>query len=117
MAKEFPNKDQQFKPGESGNPEGRPPGTENSSTRLKKIFGVIQSKMNKVTQAQEELTVLEQMDIEQVIKALDGDTAAYEKLLDRYEGKPIQTNQLQGGDASKPISVSSIEVNGHLIPI
>jgi len=33
----FPNKDTQFKPGESGNPKGKPKGTKNLSTIIREL--------------------------------------------------------------------------------
>lgn len=81
-----------FVKGESGNPKGRPPGTENSTTRLKRLLSLVQSKKNPVSGKDENFTMLEQMDMAMILKALKGDVNAYREILDRWEGKATQTN-------------------------
>lgn len=94
-------KKHEFKKGESGNPKGRPKGTENSKTRLMRLFSLVQSKTNPVTGAKEEFSVLEQMDMALVAKALKGDVRAYNELMDRFEGKPEQTVKNEGVSSIK----------------
>jgi hypothetical protein len=80
-----------WKKGVSGNKDGRPKGTENSKTRLLRLFSLVQKKKNKLSGKMEDMTILEQMDMMQILKAIeDQDTKAYDSLLDRFEGKPTQ---------------------------
>lgn len=94
-------KKHEYKKGQSGNPNGRPKGTENSKTRLMRLFSLVQSKTNPVTGAKEEFSVLEQMDMALVAKALKGDVRAYNELMDRFEGKPEQTVKNEGVSSIK----------------
>lgn len=69
----------------------KPKGCEHSSTRLKRILGLVQIKKNPITGKDEKFSIEEQMDMALVIKALKGDHKAYKELMDRKEGKPAQT--------------------------
>lgn len=79
-----------FKPGQSGNPKGRPKGVLHSKTRLKRLLELTEDLTNPITKEIEGFSVAEQMDLAQIIKARKGDTKAYIALLDRLEGKPTQ---------------------------
>ena len=84
----------QFKKGQSGNPAGRPKGVPNTKTRLLRFLTLEQEGTNPVTKEREQFTVAELMDLQQIAKALKGDLQAYSALLDRLEGKPASTTDL-----------------------
>lgn len=86
----------QFKPGESGNLEGKPKGIPHSKTRLLRLLKITRNLKNPITKTIEGFSVAEQMDLKQIMKALKGDSAAYSILLDRLEGKPNQSTTLDG---------------------
>ena len=81
--------------GEVRNPNGRPKGVPNSKTRLLRILELVQKKRNPVTGEDEEFTIAEQMDLQLINKALKGDMKAYEILMDRLEGKPKQSTEVE----------------------
>lgn len=93
-----------FKPGQSGNPKGKPKGVEHSSTRLKRLLELTQKMKNPVTGQDEDFTVAEQMDLALINKARKGDVLAYREILDRLEGKAKQTVE-QTGDMGITINI------------
>lgn len=81
-----------WKPGQSGNPAGKPKGTEHSSTRLKRLLGAVGKMKNPLTGQMEEFSGLEMMDAAIIARAIRGDVGAYREILDRLEGKvPAKT--------------------------
>ena len=105
-----------FKKGESGNPNGRPKGVQNSKTRLKRLLELTQNATNPITGKNEEFTVLELMDAKLINIVLSKESnprqkiAAYKEVLDRFEGKAIERvaeTDIEGND--KPIEVKIIE--------
>ena len=89
--------EQNLKPFQVGNPggPGRPKGVPNSKTRLLRILELVQKKRNPVTGEDEEFSIAEQMDLQLINKALKGDMKAYEILMDRLEGKPKQSTEVE----------------------
>lgn len=83
------------KKGEVRNPNGKPKGTQNSKTRLLRLLELVQKKRNPITGEEEEFTVLELMDMQMIAKALKGDQRAYQEIVDRLEGKPKQSTELE----------------------
>ena len=84
-----------FPKGVSGNPAGKPKGVQNSKTRLLRLLELVQKKRNPITGEEEEFTVLEMMDMQMIAKALKGDQRAYQEIMDRLEGKPKQSTELE----------------------
>jgi len=83
-----------FEKGQSGNPNGRPKGVQNSKTRLLRLLELVQKRRNPITGEEKDFTVLELMDMQMISKALKGDQRAYEAVVDRLEGKPKQTTDI-----------------------
>ena len=85
-----------FVKGQSGNPKGKAVGTRHSNKRLLKILELTQVKRNPVTNEDEEFSILEQMDLVVIAKALKGDLKSYAEILDRVEGKATQSVKHEG---------------------
>jgi hypothetical protein len=99
----FPNDDTMFKPGQSGNPKGKPKGIPHSRTRLRRLLELSQDLKNPVTGEVEGFTVMEQIDMKLIQKARNGDLGAMKELLDRLEGKPNQGVDITSGGHPLPI--------------
>lgn len=104
MANPNPNLDNltPFKPGQSGNPAGKPPGIPNAKTRYKRILELITEKTNPVTGETEKFTQLELMDMAIFNKALKGDLASYKEIMDRLEGRSAQSVDVTSGGEKLP---------------
>lgn len=78
-----------FKPGQSGNPNGRPKGTRNRSTIVREaIEAILQGKDQQVVDA---------MTAAIIEKAYAGDVQAYRELMDSAYGKNADTTKHEGG--------------------
>jgi hypothetical protein len=89
--------EQNLKPFQVGNPggPGRPKGVQNSKTRLLRLLELVTKVRNPVTGEEEDFSIAEQLDMQIIAKARKGDLKAYEILLDRLEGKPKQSTELE----------------------
>jgi hypothetical protein len=83
------------KKGEVRNPNGRPKGVQNSKTRLLRLLELVTKVRNPVTGEEEDFSIAEQLDMQIIAKARKGDLKAYEIILDRLEGKPKQSTELE----------------------
>ena len=79
--------------GETANPQGRPKGSQNTATRMKKLFELKVKDINPLTKKEETFTGAELLDMALFKKALKGDVNAYRKIMDRAEGKVVTTVQ------------------------
>lgn len=84
-----------YQKGISGNPNGRPKGVPNSKTRLLRLLELVTKTKNPVTGEEEEFTIAEQLDMKIISKAMKGDIRAYQEIIDRLEGKPKQSTELE----------------------
>ncbi len=92
------------KTGANANPNGRPKGVPDTKTRLQRLLKLTNQLTNELTASKklEGFTIAEQMDMVQILKAIEGDTKAYNSVLDRLEGKPQQSTDItSGGKALK----------------
>ena len=80
--------------GEVRNPKGRGKGVLNSKTRLLRLLELVTTAKNPVTGEEEDFTIAEQLDMKIIAKAIKGDLKAYEIILDRLEGKPKQSSEV-----------------------
>lgn len=82
------------KKGEVRNPKGKPKGTLDTKTILKKFLHLVMDTNNPITGVTENLSVLEQMNLKQIANALGGDLSSYRELIDRYEGKVLNKSEV-----------------------
>ncbi len=93
----------QFKPGESGNPNGRPPGLS--------ITALVRAELEKVPEGQKEKakTLLVQRILKKAIA--DGDTKMIEKIWGYVDGLPPQTLNLGQTPDQEPLTVKIVHGN------
>lgn len=89
MAKED-NLKPNWEKGESGNPNGRPKGSLNRSTIVKKWLEVLESAKNPITGDEEKMSQEDIITLALIKKARKGDTQAYKALMDSGYGAPKQ---------------------------
>jgi hypothetical protein len=92
----IPPEHSKFKPGESGNPNGRPKGTRNRSTIAREWLEVQQSIKNPITGQNEILQQQDIMTLALIKKANEGDVNAFKELMDSAYGKLSQTLTHEG---------------------
>ena len=90
-----------FQKGESGNPKGRPVGSKNRSTIAKRWLSVEQDLKNPLTSENESMSQEDLMTLALIKKAREGDTQAYQKLMDSAYGQPIQ--QIEQTNIEQPL--------------
>lgn len=80
----------QWKPGQSGNPLGRPKGSRNISTILKEILDYEISARDPISGEKITVPISTIVNARLVRKAMDGDNKAIREIYDRIEGRPKQ---------------------------
>jgi len=91
--------------GQSGNPSGRPVGSQNSKTILQRFLNLKTQAENPITNEVENLTIAEQMHLKQVAKAIEGDLYSYKEIIDRLEGKTINVQEIKQEITQKTLRV------------
>jgi hypothetical protein len=80
-----------FKKGHDERRGGKPKGAISAKTVITKWLSVQRKSYDSLNNEDAILTVLDEITLSLIMKAKKGDVAAFNALLDRKEGKPIQT--------------------------
>jgi len=91
-----PPKEHRWKPGQSGNPKGRPKGSRNRSTIVREWLDATDKVKNPITGEVEEMTVEDMLTLAVIVKARKGDVSAYKALLDSAYGQAKQEVESTG---------------------
>jgi hypothetical protein len=97
----------EFKKGHVYNPKGRPKGSQNASTRFRKLLRYVEKHPDPRTGKLRSFTGAEILDMQQIALARKGDTKAYHEIMDRMEGKAVQAVDITSGGEK----LGSIEEN------
>lgn len=90
----IPNsEDTQFKAGQSGNPSGRPKGSKNRSTLLRKWMETESTFKHPETKRTVVGTVEDRMALGLITRAMKGDPAAFREAFDSVYGKVVDRRQ------------------------
>ena len=93
MGNKNPPKEHQFKPGQSGNPKGRPPGM-SVENQLRALFDLLLDENCPLTGETGKKKVSHLVNAQLVAKAAkEGDLKAIDMIYDRLEGKALARNQ------------------------
>lgn len=84
---------------------GRPKGSLNSKTILRKLLGIKETVVDPFTDKPRKMTQLELITLKQLEKARNGNLNSYQALLNRYEGMPEQ-RQIQEFEEGTEIHVT-----------
>lgn len=85
-----------WKPGESGNPFGRPQGSRNISSILKELLEIELETEDPISGEKISVPVSTIINARLVRKAMDGDNKAIREIYDRIEGRPKQKLDVTG---------------------
>lgn len=96
-----------IQPGEVRNPHGRGKGRLNTATIIRKFLTAKEKITHPITKKVANLSQLEIMILAQVEQARNGNTTAFNALLDRVDGKPTQP---LAGDPENPLIPKETQV-------
>ena len=91
MANEDNIKKYEFKKGQSGNPKGRPVGSKNRSSIVKKCLETVEKAKNPISGELEDLSQEDMITLAILKKARTGDVRAYKELMDSLYGTAKDT--------------------------
>lgn len=81
--------------GQSGNPNGKPRGAKDTKKVLGDFFDLTLKGEHPITGEHGEFSIRDLLFAKQIAKAInEGDTTAFNSLMDRYEGKAKQTSDI-----------------------
>jgi hypothetical protein len=95
-----------YKKGQSGNPAGKPKGTLNRSTIIKRWLEAAEDVQNPITGKNERLTQADIMTLALIKEARKGNVNAYKELMDSMFGTKPQTIIQEGEGASFTLKLS-----------
>lgn len=97
----------QFKPGESGNPNGRPKGSKNISTIIREFMDEEMTVVDPIKKKEMSRKISEIVVLKLIKKAIqDEDLGSIKELIDRLEGKAAQRIDFSGADGVKKSEIS-----------
>ena len=102
--------DKQFKPGQSGNPKGRPKGDKEYRTRVRERLKKKVDATDPVTGKMKKRQLFEVMLDAQIKKATGGDSRAFNAIMDRAEGKPVQQLEHTGKDGQPLANLPPLQI-------
>lgn len=91
------------------NPKGRGKGTLNFKTIIERYLDIATKNANPITGEIGELTMREQIVLQLIAKALNGDLNAIKDLLDRDMGKASESVKLTG-DQQQPVAITAVKI-------
>ena len=98
-----------WKKGETGNPTGRPLGSRNVKTILTELLDITEEARNPITGETAEVTQLDMILAKLVVQAKHGDMASVDRVLDRFEGKPVQPNKNENDNKNLNVELTELE--------
>jgi len=106
MSNSNPSPGTRFKPGQSGNLKGRTKGVKNRSTVVKYWLKAGEVFVNPITEEEQKLTQEDIVTLAQITEAREGNTKAYNALMDSRYGKAVQRNE----DKQKVIAEINVNI-------
>lgn len=101
-----------FKPGQSGNPKGKPKGTTSIVTELRRLMEKRMPVNDPITGRPVRIKIKQLVAMSLIKSALNGKPEAAGQIIDRLEGKVAQTMNLNGAMVSNTVNVVQNHIDG-----